>query len=88
MTGVPDAVGDLDERFGSAVAADGDTVVVGAPGHDLPAPETGAAYVFVRAGGVWTLEAKLSPVGPPPITGFGGSVSVSGDTVVVGSQDY
>jgi uncharacterized repeat protein (TIGR01451 family) len=88
LTGTGDARGDADERFGSAVAVDGDTAVVGAPWHDLPGQNTGAAYVFVRTAGVWTLEAKLSPVGPPAVTGFGISVAVSGDTVVVGTQDY
>lgn len=88
LTGIGDARGDSGEDFGDAVAVDGDTAVVGAPGHDLPARDTGAAYVFVRTAGVWTLEAKLSPVGPPAVTRFGVSVAVSGDTVVVGAGSF
>lgn len=84
LTGIGDLRGDRDERFGSAVAVDGDTAVIGAPGHDLPGQDTGAAYVFVRTAGQWTLEAKLSPSGLPTVTGFGVSVAISGDTVVVG----
>jgi hypothetical protein len=56
-----------DSRFGSAVAlaADGSRALVGAyhgPGSALCpyGPNTcGAAYVFVRNGGVWAQEAKL-----------------------------
>jgi hypothetical protein len=42
--------GAADELFGSSVAIDGDTAVVGAPHH---APG-GAAYVFTRGADVWT----------------------------------
>ncbi len=88
LTGIGDARGDRYEAFGSAVAADGDTLVVGAPGHDLPVRDQGAAYVFVRTGGVWTLEAKLSPSDPATDARFGHSVAISGDTVVVGSGGF
>jgi FG-GAP repeat len=48
LTGVGDAVGDRYERFGISLAADGDTVIVGAPGKPFPEEDEGAAYVFVR----------------------------------------
>jgi uncharacterized repeat protein (TIGR01451 family) len=87
LTAVGDPIGDEFEAFGSTVAADGDTLVAGAPGHNLPWARAGAAYVFVRTAGTWTLEAKLSPTGPTAVEGFGVAVTVSGDTVVVGASD-
>ena len=46
-----------DQHFGWAVAASGDTVVVGAPWESGNA---GAAYVFVRSGGGgWAQQALL-----------------------------
>jgi len=67
------------DRFGCAVALDGDTVVIGASGAGV-----GAAYVFVRSGGVWTEEAKLNSAGVG--FDFGKAVAVDGDTVVVGVE--
>ncbi len=61
--------------FGQAVAMSGETVVVGA---------SGAAYVFDRAGKMWS-RAKLEASESSGNT-FGNSVAVEGDTVVVG--DY
>ncbi len=97
----PAAVGDTQEfdQFGYSVAISGDSVVVGALHEDaaatgvnnLPdenASNAGAAYVFARSEGVWTQEAYLKPaeVGSSQLGDeFGGSVAVSGDTVVVGA---
>ncbi len=50
--------------FGGSVALSGDTVVVGASGN---ADFEGAAYVFVRSGGTWSLQQKLT-AGEDPIT--------------------
>ena len=85
--------GDL---FGQSVALDGDTVVVGAPGEDSSttginstpdeaATDAGAAYVFVRSGGIWSQQAYLKASQVTANDGVGTSVAVSGDTVVVGA---
>jgi hypothetical protein len=69
------------DDFGAAVALDGDCLVVGAP---YAGPDgDGHAYVFRRTGTSWIEEAKLTPsvVGP---YGFGQSVAVHGDDVLVG----
>lgn len=74
------------DSFGRSVAIDGDTVIVGAPSQDNT---MGAAYVFVRAKGVWTQQAQL--VAPDREAGdyFGRSVGISGDTTIVGAWgDY
>ena len=48
--------GDL---FGNAIAIDGETILIGAPGVDDAGPEAGAAYVFVRTAEEWIQQAKL-----------------------------
>ncbi len=68
-------------RFGHAVAIDGNTVVVGAPG--VADGKLGAAYVFVRNGATWTEQARLRPSNDGG--DFGATVSVSGDTIVIGA---
>ncbi len=85
------------DRFGSSVAVSGDTVVVGAQyeasnatgvngdGSNDGAFLSGAAYVFVRSGGVWTQQAYLKASNTGERDLFGWSVAVSGDTVVVGA---
>jgi uncharacterized repeat protein (TIGR01451 family) len=86
LGGLADAQGDLNDQFGSAVAIDGDTAVVGVPGKDTSGAEAGAALVFFRVGGAWTLQATLVPTSPADGLGFGSSVAISGNTVVVGAS--
>ncbi len=76
------AEGDI---FGTAVDVDGDTAIVGAPGNDELALETGAAYIFVRNGTSWSPQEKL--VAPDADIGdfFGGAVAIDDNTVVVGA---
>ena len=97
----PAAVGTTQagDNFSHSVAVSGDTVVVGAPYDDSSttgvnsapnenAPDSGAAYVFIRSGTNWTQQAYLKPaaVGTTQADDrFGFSVAVSGDTVVVGA---
>ena len=91
----------VSDEFGWSVAVDGDVVVVGAYGEGSSttginsspnelAPGAGAAYVFRRNAAVWSQEAYLKPaaVGTTQANDhFGYSVSVSGDTVVVGAPE-
>jgi len=44
----------------------------------------GAAYVFVRSAGVWTQQQELTALDGAVFDLFGSSVSVSGDTAVIG----
>ena len=74
------------DRFGSAVSISGDTLLVSAPDDDMPgAAYAGSAYVFVRSGTVWTEQQKLVPTDSQPTARFGNSVSLSGDTAVIGA---
>lgn len=71
--------------FGRAVALSGDTALVGAPRDDDEGTGAGAAYVFVRSGGVWTEQAKLVASDGVEFASFGTSVALSGDTALVGA---
>jgi sugar lactone lactonase YvrE len=85
------------DQFGISVAVSGDTVVVGAQGEDSGTTwinstpdesviEAGAAYVFVRSGSTWSQQTYLKAGQVTTNDNFGGSVSVDGDTVVVGAS--
>jgi Ca2+-binding RTX toxin-like protein len=69
-------------QAGNSVAVDGNTLVVGAPGD---AAGAGAAYVFTRSASTWTQVAKLTASDAAVGVGFGSSVAIDGDTIVVGA---
>jgi len=79
--------GAADDTFGAALAMDGNTVVVGAAGATVGGNSgQGAAYVFAEPGAGWTnmiQNAKLTASDGADGDGFGASVSLSGETVVV-----
>jgi len=75
-------------RFGRAVALDGDTAIVGAAEDDDLGAASGSAYVFVRSGTVWTQQAKLTAQGGAAHDWFGLTVDLLGDTAVVGANAY
>lgn len=79
------ADGSPDDWFGRSVAVHGDNAVVGAHLDDDRGTDAGAAYVYVRSGFVWTLQAKLTAADAAPSDHFGYSVGIDGDTVVVGA---
>ncbi|MGQ0619520.1 MAG: hypothetical protein ACT4QA_06325 [Panacagrimonas sp.] len=74
------------DQFGWNVGISGDTVVVGATFDDVDGiVDAGSAYVFERSGTSWTQQARLVATDRADFDGFGGSVSISGDTVGVGA---
>lgn len=78
--------GAANDDFGSSVAISGDTAIVGAPYDDVGANNgQGSAYVFVRSGMTWTLQAKLTATNGTAGDLFGSSVAISGDTAVAGA---
>ena len=81
------------DRLGSSVAISGDTVVVGAPRHEICTGNRGSAYVFVEPGGGWgsvpdpqTGTTKFSASDGAGNDGLGASIEISGDTVVAGAS--
>jgi hypothetical protein len=73
------------DHFGSAVAMNGETVIVGAPDADLFGPNSGTAYIFFREGTLWSQQKKLVSPNGAAGDGFGWAVDIEFDTAVVGS---
>ena len=73
------------QQFGNPVAVYGDTMIIGAPGDATGGDASGAAYIFERAGGVWTEQIKLIKDTPVSFDLFGQAVATNGETVVVGA---
>jgi len=89
---------DAGDQFGHSVAISGDTLVVGtfleasnATGingdeSDDSAPEAGGVYVYIRDGDQWSQQAYIKASNTDAGDHFGGSVAISGDTLVVGAS--
>lgn len=75
----------VDDWFGYSVSVSGNMVVVGAYSDNTGAFDSGQAYVFDATTG--SLIATLANPSPANIDHFGASVSVSGNTVVVGTPN-
>ncbi|MCP4700287.1 MAG: hypothetical protein GY862_26060 [Gammaproteobacteria bacterium] len=69
--------------FGASVSISGDILAVGAPGGgDIG---SGIVYVYVRNGITWTQQQKLTVDDATAGSKFGHSISVSGETLLIGS---
>ncbi|HEU4780230.1 MAG TPA: hypothetical protein VFS58_10150, partial [Steroidobacteraceae bacterium] len=98
---VKPANGETNDAFGYtlALSADGNTLVVSAPGEDSfavgvngngldnTASQAGAAYVFVRSAATWSQQAylKASNTEADDYFGYDITVSADGNTVAVGA---
>ncbi len=71
--------------FGVSVAFDGNTLVIGAPGDSDAGLVAGAAYLFRRDGDTWIAHGKLTAGDATAMDGFGSSVALQGDFLVVGA---
>jgi len=75
------------DRFGWTMAADGETVLVGAVTDDEPNGEdAGSVYVFERDGEGWTQTAKLAPEDGDDGDFFASALAVDGDTALIGAR--
>jgi hypothetical protein len=75
------------DYFGRSVAVSGDRVVVGAQFDQVgDNSNQGSAYVFQRAGEIWSEKAHLIARDGATRDLFGVSVGISGDTAVVGAS--
>jgi hypothetical protein len=79
--------GTSDDNFGMAVALDGGTAVMAAPNYRPTgfSDASGMAYVFTRTGSTWTQQSNLASNDLSPNVGFGESVAIDGNTVVIGA---
>lgn len=85
---LPEITGDGSESdaFGVAVSLDGDTALIGASLSDTPTGSySGYAYVFTRSANVWTMQARLTGTDTNDNDRFGSSVSLDGNTALIGS---
>ncbi|HVU63358.1 MAG TPA: hypothetical protein VHC70_05245 [Phycisphaerales bacterium] len=77
------------QYIGSAIALsnDGNTAVIGAYGDTM---SRGAAYMYVRSGGVWSQQGpKIVPTGgagAAQFFGFSVAISADGNTAIIGAQ--
>jgi len=76
-----DAAGDL---FGTSMDASGTTVAIGAPGAD---GNDGRVYIWDAVASSFT-QTIDSTLGPGTGGRFGNSISLEGDTLVVGAPDF
>jgi hypothetical protein len=76
------------DTFGNSVSINGNTIVIGAPKDSDIANFSGSAYVFTKPVNGWvdaTQDAELHASDAAATDGFGGEVSICGDTIVIGS---
>lgn len=75
------------DRFGSAVAINGDFLIIGAPGHNGNGANFGAAYLFRNESTTWTEVTKLLPADGAASDFFGSSVAIDGEFAVVSAYE-
>jgi hypothetical protein len=76
---------DTGDKFGTAVAIDGDYIVVGSPNADN---FTGAAYFFKREANEWIEINKVMPTDGNHSCNFGSSVTIYGTNALVGAPGF
>ncbi|NJK62145.1 MAG: hypothetical protein HC921_05160 [Synechococcaceae cyanobacterium SM2_3_1] len=77
----PDAEGG--DGFATALAAEGNLIVIGAPFDDTDGADAGIVYLFNRSTG--NLVATLNDPTPEPQGNFGSSVAISGGLIAIGT---
>ena len=77
-----------DDWFGWSVSISGNNAIVGSYQDDDGASKAGSAYIYIydHSTNTWDQTAKLNAPVPAAQDYFGYSVSISGNTAVVGSQ--
>jgi hypothetical protein len=76
------------DNLGYSVAIDGNTAVVGAYGATVDSKAmAGAVYVFTRTGSTWTQQTELTATDAAAGDLFGFSVSLDGNTALVGALE-
>ena len=73
------------DQFGFDVDILGDTIAIGSLRDSTAAVQAGSAQVWTRTAGVWTFQQKLLPDGTVAGEGFGQSVALDEDVLIVGN---
>ena len=74
------------DSFGSTLAIEGDTAIVGASSQDTGGLGAGAAYIFTRSGTTWSEQQKIQASDAQASAAFGYAVCIQGDVIAVGSR--
>jgi hypothetical protein len=74
-----------EDHFGNSVSLSGNFALVGAPRHAAVGYQSGSAYVFEEANGIWSELAKLVPDDANLQAQFGDAVSLDGSLAVIGA---
>ena len=82
LTASDSAAGDV---FATTVSISGKLAVVGASRSDDSGTDSGSVYIFQESGSDWPQVAKLLPSDGTAQDNFGESVSVSGNTAIIGA---
>lgn len=69
----------------NSVVLNQDWIIVGAPRDGTMGSDAGALFCFERTGNTWNGPIKLFPSDPSAGDGFGYSLSIAGDRMVVGA---
>jgi len=80
--------GEKNDHFGRSVAIQGDIALIGADNDDDAGKNTGAAYVFTWAGAAWKFSQKLLASDAHAYGAFGYSVSMEGETALIGAYGW
>ena len=81
------------DHFGQIIEVDGDYMLVGAPDSDLVASDAGAVFLYERnrqgtadeTDDTWSYSTTLTAFDGAADDHFGSSISISGDTIVIGA---
>ncbi|MCP4120792.1 MAG: hypothetical protein GY751_03485, partial [Bacteroidetes bacterium] len=73
------------DSFGGSVSVSEDYAIIGARGDDDQGNSSGSAYIFKRDGTSWTQQTKLT-ASDGSQSGCFGTVSISGDYIIVGAS--
>lgn len=92
---------EANDQFGNSVSLSGNRLAIGAPNEDSDYTEvtnvgipsdndnksnSGAVYIYTRAGGTWVHESFIKAVNADPDDKFGTTVALNGDTLAVHSS--
>jgi len=77
--------GDISDAYGWAVAIEGNTAIVGSLYDDAIGSDSGSAYILSYDGASWDQTQKLVATGIGGGDGFGDSVAIHKDTLVIGA---
>ena len=75
-------------RFGSSLSVAGDSLLIGSPGNNTNGTLSGAATLYAKRGGSWTVTDAIAPIYPQAGGHFGGAVAMDHGYLLVGGADH